>query len=397
MSSETSSTVDIPDIIGKTINQYMILGYISSGTYSHVFMAYHMKTDTIICMKRSIDGRYHENVVEAYILYELATDKLGNLPAIHEHFIFQSHMYIIMDMYDNNLRTVINSDKYHKGLPLPLLKTVVHQICRALDVVHNRHNLIHGDIKPANIYLKDVAKVQDKQEQILKIKSTLRSASQEKIARKVEQICKRPADDDEDTRECQYLFSGTKHIKYVISHIHNPEIVLADYNSASLDTDDFKPHIIQPTYYRAPEVTLVNGYSKKCDIWALGCVIYELFTGDTFLDDHSFDDKDETDAITHIKIMEHAVGEKVPQSMITSCGRGFLFESPTNKLSKIQDLQLLELLTGMLRINPDDRWNVRQCLASPFLSGFIEIPEHKLINTHANFVPRVNVIMSAVL
>ena len=32
-------------------------------------------------------------------------------------------------------------------------------------------------------------------------------------------------------------------------------------------------------YYASPEVWLDKAYDSKCDIWSLGCVIYELCTG----------------------------------------------------------------------------------------------------------------------
>lgn len=48
---------------------------------------------------------------------------------------------------------------------------------------------------------------------------------------------------------------------------------------------------ISTRWYRAPEVLLTDGYyDHKMDIWAMGCVLYELisfkplFTGDNELD-----------------------------------------------------------------------------------------------------------------
>ena len=37
---------------------------------------------------------------------------------------------------------------------------------------------------------------------------------------------------------------------------------------------------VQSRYYRAPEVILRIPYSEKVDIWSLGCILAELFTGE---------------------------------------------------------------------------------------------------------------------
>lgn len=40
---------------------------------------------------------------------------------------------------------------------------------------------------------------------------------------------------------------------------------------------------IQSRYYRAPEVILGLRYSTLIDVWSLGCVLAELYTGTSFL------------------------------------------------------------------------------------------------------------------
>lgn len=37
---------------------------------------------------------------------------------------------------------------------------------------------------------------------------------------------------------------------------------------------------VQSRFYRAPEVVLRIPYSPKVDIWSLGCIVAELFTGE---------------------------------------------------------------------------------------------------------------------
>ena len=52
---------------------------------------------------------------------------------------------------------------------------------------------------------------------------------------------------------------------------------MADFgNCKSIDHERFD---IQTRYYRAPEIVLDLTYGYSCDIWSLGCVIFELLTG----------------------------------------------------------------------------------------------------------------------
>lgn len=48
-------------------------------------------------------------------------------------------------------------------------------------------------------------------------------------------------------------------------------------------TNEVSYSYIQSRFYRAPEVILGAKYDKMIDIWSLGCIIAELFTGDPLL------------------------------------------------------------------------------------------------------------------
>ena len=37
---------------------------------------------------------------------------------------------------------------------------------------------------------------------------------------------------------------------------------------------------MQSRFYRAPEVILRLKYTEKVDIWSLGCILVELYTGE---------------------------------------------------------------------------------------------------------------------
>lgn len=64
----------------------------------------------------------------------------------------------------------------------------------------------------------------------------------------------------------------------VIRSYSRCEIKIIDFGSSCFDTDHLTSYI-QSRSYRAPEVTLGVPYSFKIDVWSLGCVLAELFTG----------------------------------------------------------------------------------------------------------------------
>ena len=44
-------------------------------------------------------------------------------------------------------------------------------------------------------------------------------------------------------------------------------------------TSDFAHTIVGTPYYLSPEMCEEKPYNEKTDIWAMGCIIYELCTG----------------------------------------------------------------------------------------------------------------------
>ena len=62
-----------------------------------------------------------------------------------------------------------------------------------------------------------------------------------------------------------------------ISHDLNNVIMSMTNNMAPL----FQHHtkIVQTRHYRAPEVILELGWSQSCDVWSIGCILFELYTG----------------------------------------------------------------------------------------------------------------------
>lgn len=55
--------------------------------------------------------------------------------------------------------------------------------------------------------------------------------------------------------------------------------IVIDFGSAAYDDED-RHGIINTRQYRAPEVLLGLEWDEESDIWGVGCIAMELFTGD---------------------------------------------------------------------------------------------------------------------
>lgn len=135
---------------------------------------------------------------------------------------FTKH-YITMPCYDCNLFDFI---KDKRPLTANMVCDFAYQLLDAL-VYLNKKNIIHCDIKPNNILVKFGAK-QDE----------------------------------------------------------TPRLVLCDFGISAVHREIINYRAVQAEPYRAPEVwnrPSTFNYSQKIDIWSLGCVLFELITGERFV------------------------------------------------------------------------------------------------------------------
>jgi serine/threonine protein kinase len=94
------------------------------------------------------------------------------------------------------------------------------------------------------------------------------------------------------------------------------EIRLIDFGSATFD-DEYHSSVVSTRHYRAPEIILQLGWSFPCDIWSIGCIIVEFFTGDALFQTH--------DNLEHLAMMEAVCNGKIDPKLVKqvcSGGRG---------------------------------------------------------------------------
>jgi dual-specificity kinase len=138
-------------------------------------------------------------------------------------------------------------------------------------------NLIHTDLKPENILLCDNAYQTFTYNR--KIPSSSTGGSRQATQRRV---------------------------------LLDTEIQLIDFGSATFQ-DEYHSSVVSTRHYRAPEIILGLGWSFPCDIWSIGCILVEFFTGDALFQTH--------DNLEHLAMMEAVVGSRIDTHLVQAVNK----------------------------------------------------------------------------
>lgn len=84
-----------------------------------------------------------------------------------------------------------------------------------------------------------------------------------------------------------------------VKRVKNTHIRLIDFGSATFDHEHHST-IVSTRHYRAPEVILELGWSQPCDVWSVGCILFELYLGITLFQTH--------DNREHLAMMSRILG-----------------------------------------------------------------------------------------
>lgn len=275
-----------------------IVKLLGQGTFGKVVEAYDRKKRTKCAVKiiRSVQKYRDASRIELRVLSTLAlNDKTNRNKCIHlrDSFDFRNHICIVTDLLGQSVFDFLKGNGF-VPFPSSQIQAFARQLFTSvaceylfdnsqeslltLHLVLHDLNLIHTDLKPENILLVHNAY------QTFTYNRTIPSSS--------------------------HTTSRTARQRRVLL---DSEIRLIDFGSATFD-DEYHSSVVSTRHYRAPEIILQLGWSFPCDIWSIGCIIVEFFTGDALFQTH--------DNLEHLAMMEAVCNGKIDTKLVKQVCQG---------------------------------------------------------------------------
>jgi dual-specificity kinase len=138
------------------------------------------------------------------------------------------------------------------------IRALSRQLIQSVAFIHDELNLIHTDLKPENIMF--VSEEYRKASHVVSLASNRHIQFSHDIKRKQKGL----------------LSSSNSELS--TAAVLDTRIKLIDFGSAIFEKDHHSS-VVCTRHYRAPEIILGIPWSYPCDIWSIGCILIEFFTG----------------------------------------------------------------------------------------------------------------------
>jgi len=166
----------------------------------------------------------------------------------------------------------------------------------------------------------------------------------------------------------------------LLAHPIHSEIKVIDFGSSCFENEKVYTYI-QSRFYRSPEVILGMTYGMPIDMWSVGCILAELFTGYPIFPGENEQEqlacimevfgppeKHLIEKSTRKKLFFDSMGK--PRLTVSSKGRRRKPSSKTlQQVLKCEDEPFLDFLTRCLRWDPDRRMKPDEAVRHEFLTG----------------------------
>eukprot|EP00930_Biecheleria_cincta_P044909 TRINITY_DN30941_c0_g1_i1.p1 TRINITY_DN30941_c0_g1~~TRINITY_DN30941_c0_g1_i1.p1 ORF type:complete len:832 (+),score=141.63 TRINITY_DN30941_c0_g1_i1:80-2497(+) len=203
--------------------RYQVLEYLGSAAFSRAVQCLDLQTNRMVCMKIIKNNKdFFDQSLDEIKLLRLINANIDNVDDKHclaliDYFYHKEHLIIVTELLRDNLYEFSKYNREACAEPYFTLGRLQRISKQILIALEYIHRLwlIHADLKPENILIRSYSRC---------------------------------------------------------------EVKVIDFGSSCF-VDDQLTNYVQSRSYRAPEVMLGLAYDQKIDIWSLGCIIAELWTG----------------------------------------------------------------------------------------------------------------------
>ena len=394
-SDEDVDQGDNLDLQGNIIKNYNVIYELGRGAFSIVWLVYNITDNLFYALKVQNSEEFKEGLQEIQFVSKLPTSpKIFN--NLIEHFIEKrdnkKYLCSVWNLHATNLDTIIR--KQNTRLSLDLIKKIMKQLIDAIKILHTKFKVFHGDIKSDNILIKGINNKDSYITQLYKQENFFQkytSAKQKywlsfnKDIKSIDNMSKN------DKLKIRYQVHNDivtrilkdSNISKDFSNIDISNISLADFGTYC-EEDNYYDKPFGTRYYQAPEIILMGKCSYPVDIWALGCVFYELLANQFLF--NPIKDANYTRDYYHLYLINDTCGDfpinflKKTKYYETFFNKGTLIDyiKTENRLERklnlleidsINKKVINEILTNMLQIDTSKRWTINDLAKHPFFKN----------------------------
>ena len=217
------------------MDRYEVVSNLGEGTFGKVAKAKDLEKGTHVALKviKNIHkyreaARLEINVLKTLNAKEPSAGR--NLCVrMYDSFNYYGHMCLTFEVLGESVFDFLKSNGYYP-YPLHQVRHIAYQLCHAVLFMH-QNKVTHTDLKPENV------------------------------------LFVVPGD-----WTVEFLGPGKKPIR----RMRDSRVKLIDFGSATFEWEHHSS-VVSTRHYRAPEVILELGWSHPCDVWSIGCIIFELY------------------------------------------------------------------------------------------------------------------------